>query len=301
MAEDISAKPGPRAQPGPPFPFTLIERVINPPPLVTVVRLAGTIGRVGPVRSGMTLAALERHLEKAFSPRRLNAVALAINSPGGSAVQASLIAARVRALADERGVPVYAFCEDVAASGGYWLACAADEIFADGSSIVGSIGVTSGGFGFVGLMDKLGVERRLHTAGKRKGMLDPFQAEKRDDVRHLAKLQKDIHREFKDWVRTRRGGKLAEDAPELFEGAFWTGRMAAEMGLVDGLGSLHGVMRERFGDTVRLVTVNRRRAWMRRLFPFSRSSVFDAEAGYGLAAEAIAAIEDRAMWNRFGL
>ena len=281
------------------FPQSLIARLLNPPPLVTVLRLSGVVGRIGPARAGMVLSDLDPFIEKAFRPRDLAAVALAVNSPGGSAAQSSLIARRVRALADAKGVPVLAFCEDVAASGGYWLATAADEIYADPASIVGSIGVMGGGFGFVGLLEKLGVERRLHTAGKRKGMLDPFKPEKRDDVRHLDKLQKDIHQEFCAWVRLRRGARLAGKDEELFSGAFWTGRMARDLGLVDGVGGMHTVLQERYGEDVRIKPVNGQRPWLRRLLKFTPVEN-RAAAAYGHASAALAAVEERLIWSRFG-
>ena len=272
-------------------------RLIKPAPLVTVLRLSGIVGRIGPARSGIGLDGLDPFIEKAFRPRRLAAVVLAVNSPGGSAAQASLIARRIRALADEKNVPVLAFCEDVAASGGYWMASAADEIYADPASIVGSIGVTGGGFGFVGLLEKLGIERRLHTAGKRKGMLDPFKPEKRDDIRHLEQLQKDIHREFQEWVRMRRGERLCGDEEDLFSGAIWTGRMALESGLVDGLGGMHAVLRERFGEHVRIKRINGRKSWLQRFFGFASAESRTAES----ASRLIGAIEEIMIWERYGL
>ncbi|MBF0248334.1 MAG: S49 family peptidase [Alphaproteobacteria bacterium] len=263
-------------------------------PLVTVVGLSGVIGRAGMGRQGLTLDGLDAAIEKAFKPGKLAAVALAINSPGGSPVQSALIARRIRALADEKNVPVLAFCEDVAASGGYWLALAGDEIHADAASIVGSIGVIYGGFGFTGLLEKAGVERRVHTAGNRKMMLDPFAPEKRDDVRHLKTLQDDIHREFCAWVRERRGDRLRGDERDLFSGAFWTGNQALELGLVDRLGGLHDVLRARFGKTVRIKRVNAGGGGLvRRLLGLG--------ARPDLAERIVGAVEDRLYWNRFGL
>jgi len=224
--------------------FPAIPFLGNPAPVVGVIRLDGVIGRMGPIYRGLTLAALADSLERAFRLRHLKAVALAINSPGGSAVQSSLIAGRIRDLADEHDVPVYAFAEDVAASGGYWLALAADEIYADGNSIIGSIGVVSSGFGFTELIKRIGVERRLHTAGDKKAMLDPFSPEKPADVRHLKDLQKDIHENFTAMVRDRRGDKLKADDKKLFSGAFWTGPRALEMGLIDGLGTNQNAVEE---------------------------------------------------------
>ena len=192
-------------------------------PRINVVRLHGAIGMSQPLRSTLTAKDLEPLLEKAFI-KNIKAVALSINSPGGSPVQSALIHARIRSLAEEFKIPVFVFCEDVAASGGYWLACAGDEIYADESSIIGSIGVVSAGFGFVKAIGKLGVERRVHTAGENKSILDPFQPQKQEDVDRLLSLQKDIHTAFKTLVRTRRAGKLKGDESEMFSGAFWAGR-----------------------------------------------------------------------------
>ena len=266
----------------------------EPAPVVAVLRLAGVIGPMGAVRRGMTLAALATPIERAFGLRHLKAVALAVNSPGGSPVQAALIAGRIRALAAEKGVPVFAFAEDVAASGGYWLACAADEIYADEASIIGSIGVVSGGFGFTELMRRLGVERRLHAVGPRKGMLDPFSRERAEDVEHLADLQRGIHQAFIAMVKARRGGRLTAADDEAFSGAFWTGRAALAMGLIDGLGDLRSVMRQRFGDKVRLRPVGAERGWLRRRLGMA------GDAG-AWADVVLAAVEERMLWGRFGL
>jgi serine protease SohB len=271
-----------------------IKRFREPAPVVAVVRLAGIIGQAGPLRRGLALATLAPVIERAFRMRRLTAVALAVNSPGGSPVQAALIAGRIRALADEKGIPVFAFAEDVAASGGYWLALAADEVFADASSIVGSIGVVTGGFGFPELLKRAGIERRLHTAGENKAMLDPFLEEKPGDVEHLEALQREIHETFKEQVRQRRGDRLVAPEEELFSGAFWTGRRALELGLIDGIGDLRQVLRERFGDTVRFRPVGMRRGW----WPWRSGS---AAAHADWASALVAAIEERLMWNRFGV
>ena len=272
-------------------------------PLVSVLRLAGVIGRVGPVRGGgITLASMEKAIDRAFAPRRLAAVALSVNSPGGSPVQSALIAGRIRARADERGVPVLAFAEDVAASGGYWLACAGDEIFADENSIVGSIGVIAAGFGFSDLIARHGVERRVHTAGERKGMLDPFRPENPEEVERLRAVQRDMHESFVSHVRARRGRRLREREDVLFSGEFWTGRKAIELGLVDGLGDLRGVLRDRFGERVRIRPVAVRRGLRRRL----GLGVLDGAPAAGMDAGAIgseilAALDEWAMWKRYGL
>ena len=267
------------------------------PPVVAVLRLDGVIGRVGGFGRGMTIAGLAANIERAFKMRNLAAVALAINSPGGSPMQSTLIAKRIRDLADEKDVPVVAFAEDVAASGGYWLATAADEIYAGETSIVGSIGVVSGSFGLQGLIDKLGIERRLHTAGERKAMLDPFGPEKPADVKHLKSIHRDMHESFKAKVRESRDGRLKAPEKELFSGAFWTGKTALEMGLIDGIGDLRAVMRGRFGEDVRFRTLDDRRPWWRRRVGVAGGST----ATPGWPAELIAAVEERLVWSRFGL
>ena len=234
-------------------------------PIVPVLRLSGVIGGSASIRKGgLSLADMAGSIEKAFEHSGAVAVALAINSPGGSPVQSSLIAKRIRDLAGEKELPVFAFCEDVAASGGYWLACAADEIHANPSSIVGSIGVVSAGFGFPALLEKVGIERRVHTAGENKAILDPFAPENPDDVVHLKELQAEIHEQFKTYVRAHRGERLDDDEVTLFSGAFWTGERAVSLGLVDGLGDLRAVMREKFGDRVRLPVMTEPKGWLQR-------------------------------------
>jgi signal peptide peptidase SppA len=262
-------------------------------PIVHLVRLQGAIGIGTPLRPPLTFKDLDPVLERAFSKKGIAAVALVINSPGGSAVQSALIHRRIRVLAEEHKVPVVAFCEDVAASGGYWLACAADEIHADASSIVGSIGVISAGFGFVEAIEKLGIERRVHTAGESKSILDPFQPEKKEDVKRLKAMQEDVHEEFKALVKGRRGGKLTAPEAELFSGAFWSGKRALELGLIDGIGHLHDVLKRRFGDKVVIKPIAASQGWgLKRLG-------FNAIAG--LPEDTLAAIEARALWSRFGL
>ncbi len=206
---------------------------------VAHVRLKGAIGMERPFSPSMSMAGIEDTLETAFAIPGIAAVAFSINSPGGSPVQSTLIFSRIRQLSEETGVKVLVFCEDVAASGGYLLAVAGDEVFADRTSIVGSIGVISAGFGFTGAIKKLGVERRVYTAGTNKSVLDPFLPEKKEDVDHLKSLQLDVHEAFKDIVRARRAEKLKGDEKELFSGLFWSGDKAMERGLVDGIGSLH--------------------------------------------------------------
>ena len=276
-------------------------------PVLPVVKLTGTIGVGSPFRPGLSLDTVNSTLERAFSYRGAPAVLLAINSPGGSAVQSALIHNRIRQLADQRKVKVIAFCEDVAASGGYWLASAGDEIYADHASIVGSIGVLYAGFGFVEALDRLGVERRVHTAGESKMMLDPFQPQRPDDVARLKTMQADIHQVFKTLVKTRRDGRLKAEDEELFSGAFWSGGQALELGLVDGLGSLHDVVRQKFGDDAVLKAVTRSGSWMRRLrMPPQVAGPMAGHAASGHLAAGVVdglidALEARALWRRFGL
>lgn len=271
-----------------------LERWRSRPPTVAVVRLEGAIQSGGRWRSGVSLASMAGPLEKAFGDKRHSAVALAINSPGGSPVQSALIARRVRELSTEKGKPVYAFVEDVAASGGYWLACAADEIYADESSIVGSIGVIAAGFGLDSLIARIGVTRRIYTAGTRKSILDPFEPERPEDVAKLEALQHNIHKAFKDLVRERRGDRLKADDAALFDGEFWTGAEALDLGLIDGLGHMRTVLRRKYGDKVRLRVVGARKSLSRRL---------GLRAG-GAASwpdDLLATVEERALWQRFGL
>jgi len=278
-----------------------VERWRNPHPVVAVIRFDGVIGS----RQGRNTISLGSHaaaLEHAFSLSGLNAVALAINSPGGSPVQSALLYRRIRQLAEEKSVPVYAFAEDVAASGGYWLALAADTVYAEEASLVGSIGVVTSTFGLNQLIERFGIERRVHTAGERKSLLDPFLPEDPEDVVRLGALQRDIHDSFKDLVRSRRAGKIDAADTMLFSGEVLTGRMAVARGLVDGIGDLRGVMRGRFGERVRLVPVvaqRRRRFWWPRVRPYT---VSDPQGIVGAAVgEALDWLETRAIWARFGL
>ena len=272
----------------------------KPAPVVGVIRLDGVIGRVGPFNRGLTLANLADIIERTFRLKRLKAVALSINSPGGAAVQSSLFAGRIRDLAEENDVPVYAFAEDVAASGGYWLALAADEIYADEKSIIGSIGVVNRGFGFTEVIKRWGIERRVYTAGDKKAMQDPFMPENTADVDHLKSLLEDIHKNFEAMVREHREGKLQADENELFSGAFWTGTRALEMGLIDGIGDLRNVMRAKFGDRVKLKLVEGKKLFWRRR-PGLSMAFGERAAPEDWAVNALAAIEERLIWNRFGL
>lgn len=256
-------------------------------PTVAVIRMQGVIAASGNRRSGLNDAALGPVIEKAFARGKPVAVALEINSPGGSPVQSSLIGARIRRLAEEKDVPVLAFVEDVAASGGYWLAAAADEIYADPNSVVGSIGVISASFGAHDFIERHGIERRVYTAGTSKSMLDPFRPEKKEDVARLKGLLEDIHSNFRTHVTTRRGAKLAQGV-DLFNGEVWLAEKAIELGLIDGIGHIKPVLQERFGEKVKL-----RRYGVRRGL-FSR---FGAQ----LIEDAVQGIEERAAFARFGL
>src|SRR5438876_5245692 len=261
--------------------FLPIERLRNPVPVVAVVRLDGVIGP-RQWRTALSLASHAAALDRAFAVKGLSAVALSINSPGGSPVQSALLFRRIRQLAEEKGVPVFAFAEDVAASGGYWLALAGDEIYAEEASLLGSIGVVTAGFGLARLIERFGIERRLHTAGERKSLLDPFLPEAPDDVTRLSALQQDIHLTFKEHVRRRRVGKIDAADETLFSGEVLTGRMALARGLIDWIGDLRSVLRARFGDNVRLVAIapeRRRRWWLPRPRPLAERKPHGPLAG----------------------
>jgi len=281
----------------------LPEKWTKSRPLVPVLRFTGPIGMSTPLKPSLTLTTAALAIEKAFSMRGAKAVAIQINSPGGSAVQSTLIYKRIRALAEEKDLKVYVFAEDVCASGGYMLACAGDEIYADDSSIVGSIGVIAATFGFPGLLEKIGVERRVYTAGANKDTLDPFLPEKPADVKRIKAIQQDVHAAFIDLVKSRRGDKLGKPDKELFTGEFWSGKVAAELGLIDGLSDLRSKMREVFGEDVRFKLVAPSTSWFRRKRGvIAGSGAFDFSLWPGgLAADVISAVEARALWSRFGL
>jgi signal peptide peptidase SppA len=268
-------------------------------PLIPVVRLTGAIGAVLPFRQGLSISTCAPALERAFGFADIKGVAIVVNSPGGSAVQSHLIFRRIRALAEEKKVPVFVFVEDAAASGGYMIACAGDEIFADPSSVVGSIGVVSASFGFERLIERFGIERRLHTIGKQKAMLDPFRPEKPEDVERLKGIQARVHETFSGLVEARRGARLKGEREDLFSGAVWTGSEAIGLGLIDGLGDLRSVLRERFGEKVHLRLVPTARPglvarWLGRREPTVEGGLLDP-------ATLIAALEERAAWARVGL
>jgi len=268
-------------------------------PVVPVIRLAGVIGAGGgPLRGeSLSLQGVNRSLERAFKTKGAKAVALAINSPGGSPVQSALITERIRTLAAEHELPVLAFVEDVGASGGYWLALAADEIFADANSLVGSIGVIRAGFGFVETMKWLGVERRVYTAGQSKSLLDPFKPEEPKDVDRLKVILEDAHANFKEMVRSRRGDKLKGTDADLFEGQVWSGNRAVENGLIDAIGNLHGVLKERFGDDLKMPLITKPRPWWQRRLG---AAVQVGEPRQWIDG-ALDSLSERALWARYGL
>ena len=274
-------------------------------PVVPVLRFTGPIGMATPLRPGLALASVAGAIEKAFSLSRLPAVAVVVNSPGGSPVQSNLIFRRIRQLAKEKDKRVYVFCEDIAASGGYFLALSGDEIYADPSSIVGSIGVISAGFGLDKVIDRLGIERRVHTAGKDKGALDPFRPERPEDVALLKELQRDVHEVFMNAVKERRGGKLSGAEEDLFSGSFWSAVRARELGLIDGIADLRSKMQELHGRKVRLKAVPLAGGGLlsrfRRL-PGLQTITNDGFAfAPSFANDLISAVEARALWSRFGL
>jgi serine protease SohB len=269
-------------------------------PVVPVVRLSGVIGVATPLRPGLLISTVAKTLERAFSVRNARAVALLINSPGGSPSQSNLIFRRIRDLAAEKKVPVLAFIEDIGASGGYMLACAGDEIICDQFSIVGSIGVVGGSFGFDKLMEKIGVERRLYTAGEHKAMLDPFLPEDTGDVKRLKAIQKDIHEHFIALVKDRRAHKLKGAEKTLFSGEFWTAPKAIEFGLADSIGDVRSVLRARYGDKVRMPLISAERSLFGRRLP--GVSLVQASADPpALADDFVSALETRAIWARYGL
>ncbi|HWK86162.1 MAG TPA: S49 family peptidase [Xanthobacteraceae bacterium] len=271
-----------------------IMRLLRGTPVVPVVRLTGPIGISTPFSSSITLANTAKLLDRAFAMKHAKAIALVINSPGGSAVQSHLIYQRIRMLKKENDKKVIAFVEDVAASGGYMIACAADEIIVDPSSIVGSIGVISASFGFEKAIKKLGVERRVHTAGSHKMSLDPFQREKPDDVRRLKAIQQDIHELFIGLVKKSRGRKLKGREKTLFSGEFWGGGKAVQYGLADRLGEIKSVLRERYGKKVETPLIAPPTGWLSKKTP---GIGLDADLASGL----ISAMEARALWSRYGL
>ncbi|WP_417319270.1 S49 family peptidase [Emcibacter sp.] len=263
-------------------------------PVVTVLPLDGVIGTSSRFSEALNLAGVEKRIEAAFDAFGVKAVALSINSPGGSPVQSELIMRRILKLSEEKKIPVYAFAEDVAASGGYMLALAGEEIYASAASIIGSIGVISAGFGFDKAIEKVGVDRRVYTAGENKSILDPFQPEKEEDVKFLKEIQKDIHGFFKDMVKERRGEKLRGTQKIMFSGKFWTGTEAEKMGLIDGIGDLQTVMKEKFGEKTKFSRIEGEKSFIKSLLGLGgRKSA--------VSREIMAVLDERAHWGRFGL
>jgi signal peptide peptidase SppA len=271
--------------------------------VVPVVRLSGVIGAVTPLRPGMSLAGVAKTLERAFATKHAKAVALVINSPGGSPVQSRQIYLRIRQLAAEKKLPVLVFVEDVAASGGYMIACAGDEIFCDPSSILGSIGVVGGTFGFQELIKKIGVERRLYTAGEHKAMLDPFLPENPDDVGRVKALQREIHAIFIALVKQSRGGRLKGADDVLFTGEYWAGETSVSLGLADAIGDLRSTLRARYGDKVLTPVIAPATGMLSSLFGRKSAGtgiLAQLDGAAGLPDELISALETRAIWARFG-
>ena len=271
---------------------SLFSKSVNIPTL----RLSGVIGQAGMFRSGLTLNSLDKLINKLFSDKKCPAVALIINSPGGSPTQSSLIAERIISKSKEKKKKVLAFVEDVAASGGYWLACAADEIFIDQNSVVGSIGVISPGFGFVEFIKKFGIERRVYTSGKSKSFLDPFKAEKKEDIKRLKIIQEQIHENFISYVKNRRGLKIKKNQEtEIFSGLFWVGQKAIDLGLADEIGSIHEIIKQRFGKKAKIKIIDQKKSFIqRRLSSSLPNSIFDTD-------RAIEKLEEKALWSRYGL
>jgi signal peptide peptidase SppA len=301
MTEQTDNRPGPR----------LIKRLTELVParwrrgaaVVPVVRLSGVIGAATPLRPGMSLAGVAKTLERAFATRGAKAVALVINSPGGSPVQSRQIYLRIRQLAAEKKLPVLVFVEDVAASGGYMIACAGDEIFCDPSSILGSIGVVGGSFGFQELIRKIGVERRLYTAGEHKAMLDPFLPENPDDVARVKALQREIHAIFIALVKQSRGARLKGTDEKLFSGEYWAGETSVALGLGDAIGDLRSVLRARYGDKVQTPVIAPSSGLLSGLLGRRSAGAGTLASLNGLAAlpdELISALEQRAIWAKYG-
>ncbi len=239
-------------------------------PVIAVLRLNGIIGEVNSIKSGLSIASLNELIEKAFNFKNLEALCLIINSPGGSPVQSELIAKRIRLLAQEKKIPVYSFIEDVAASGGYWLACVADQIYASKSSVIGSIGVVSAGFGFSTAINKLGIERRIYAEGKNKSILDPFQPVQEGDIEIVKRIQKQIHEHFMDYVKKRRIGKLTQEDDILFNGKFWSGETAVDFGLIDGINDMYSFIKQKYGNDVTIKYVATKQSWLKKNFSIVR-------------------------------
>ena len=267
--------------------------------IIGIVKLSGIIStetRLGS-RGGLNLNDLSDSLTKAFSFKNIKAIVLLVNSPGGSPVQSALIANRVRDLAREKEIPVYCFIEDLAASGGYWLSCAADKIYAMESSIIGSIGVITSGFGAVEAIKKIGIERRVYSQGKNKGLLDPFLPEKKDDVKQILNIQKDLHAQFINWIKKRRGKRLKAKDEVLFNAGIWSGVKAKDLGLIDGIGDYYNVMKNIFGEDVKFKDFSKKTSWFKQKF-FSSKNSLNSDI---IIDNLINKIEERIIWSKYGL
>ncbi|MGL4226446.1 MAG: S49 family peptidase [Rickettsia sp.] len=264
--------------------------------VIAVLRLSGVIGKVSTVQSGLTLESLNELIEKAFKIKKLKALCLIINSPGGSPVQSELIAKRIRDLAKENKIKIYSFIEDMAASGGYWLACSGERIYALPSSVIGSIGVVSSGFGFHEAINKLGIERRVYTEGKNKSVLDPFQPVNKDDLKIIKSLQKQVYEHFVDYVKTRRVGKLTQQDEILFNGEFWAGQTALDYGLIDGIGDMYSVMKEKFGDNIKFQYLCAKQPWLKKKLGMGSKILTD-----NFANSLIDAVENKIINDKFDI
>lgn len=273
-------------------------------PKVVVLRLSGIIADQGARKGGISHAQFAQQIDKAFDMKDVREIALVINSPGGAPAQCSLIASQIRNRAREKKIPVTAFVEDVAASGGYWLACAADKIFVQESSIVGSIGVISASFGFEEFIRRFDIKRRVHAAGAQKSFMDPFVPEKKSDIERLRAIQDDIHDQFKGWVKKRRKERLTGDEKDYFEGQIWTGRAAIYNGIADGIGDLRSVMRDKYGEKVRLIHLEADKPFIQSLLGIKGGGVageFTGELTGGITEGIAGGIENRSAWGRYGL
>ncbi len=264
-------------------------------PVVAVLRLSGVIGKVSSIKSGLTIESLHELIDKAFEIKNLEALCLSINSPGGSPVQSELISKRIRSLAQEKKIPIYSFVEDVAASGGYWLACIGDQIYASRSSIIGSIGVVSASFGFPTAINKLGIERRVYTEGKNKSILDPFQPVQEGDIKIIKHLQKQIHGHFIDYVKERRIGKLTQEDDILFNGEFWSGKTAVDFGLIDGIDDMYSFIKKKYGD-VTIKYVANKQSWLKKKLGMVRQDVVQE-----FSDSLIESIDNKITYDRFNI
>ena len=264
-------------------------------PVVAVLRLSGVIDKVSSIKSGLTIESLHELIDKAFGIKNLEALCLSINSPGGSPVQSELISNRIRLLAQENKIPVYSFIEDVAASGGYWLACIGDQIYASRSSIIGSIGVVSASFGFPAAINKLGIERRVYTEGKNKSILDPFQPVQERDVKIIKQLQKQIHGHFIDYVKERRIGKLTQEDDILFNGEFWSGKTAADFSLIDGIDDMYSFIKKKYGD-VTIKYIANKQSWLKKKLGMVKQDVIQE-----FSDSLIESIDNKITYDRFNI